>query len=138
MSRLSRVFLIAMAIALVAIVFRLGTSFASGAESGEQTYGTQWLWLLLAVVFASPLWVPAVFATRSHPVGTVVCLLSAGALVIPLRYAGAVTLHQLRLYPHPLFSMSIFIVAAILSAGCVAAIVILLLPGLRRLRRKTA
>jgi uncharacterized protein (DUF2062 family) len=136
MSKLSRAFLIAMAVAFVTIVFSLGTSFTSSAESAERAYGAEWFWLLLAIVFASPLWVPAVFATRSHPVGTVICLLSAGALVIPLRYAGAVTLHQLRLYPDPLFSMSIFVGAAILSAGCVVAIVILLWASLRRMRRK--
>jgi hypothetical protein len=138
MSKLSRIFLLSMAIALIVVVFGLGSSFSLNAEPNERTFGGEWLWLLLAVVFASPFWIPAVFATGAGTVTTVICLLSAGASLIPLRYAGAVMLHQAQLFPHPSFSATIFAVAAALSAGCVAAVVILLLPVFYRLGRKAS
>jgi hypothetical protein len=138
MPTLSRIFLLAMAIAFVAVVFLLGTSFTYGAEAVGRTHGAELFWLLLAIIFASPLWVPAVFATSSRPVSRVVCLLSACALLLPLWYAGAVTFYQAQLYPHPLFSVSIFATATALSAGCVVAIVILILSSLHRIARKSA
>jgi len=136
MSRLSRIFLLAMAIAFVVVVFILGTSFTVSVQAAGRAHGAEFFWLLLAVIFASPLWVPAVFTTSSRPVSRVVCLLSAGALLLPLWYAGAVMFYQAQLYPHPLFSVSIFAIATALSAGCVVAIVILLLSSLRRIARK--
>jgi hypothetical protein len=65
MSSLSRVFLIMLAVAFVAVVFCLGTSFTYGAESGVRAQGSEFFWLLLGIVFASPFWVPAALAPSS-------------------------------------------------------------------------
>src|SRR3981081_1024238 len=110
MPTLSRAFLITLAAALVVVVFCLGTSFTYSAESTERAQGSEFFWLLLAVVFASPLWVPATLPTCSRWVSTTCRWLSAAALLVPLRYAGAIALHQAQLYPYSLFSASIFTV----------------------------
>ena len=138
MPTFSRAFLIALAVAFVVVVFCLGTSFTYSAESTEGAQGSEFFWLLLAVVFASPLWVPAALPTRSRWVSATVRWVSAAALLVPLRYAGAVVLHQAQLYPHSLFSASIFTVASTLSVGCAAAIVVLLLPSPHRVARQAA
>jgi hypothetical protein len=137
MPTLSRAFLITMAVAFAVVVFCLGISFTYSAESAERAQGSEFFWLLLAVAFTSPLWVPAL-PMRSRWVSATIRWVSAAALLVPLRYAGAVVLHQAHLYPYPLFSASIFAVASTLSVGCVAAIVVLLLPSLPRVPRKAA
>ena len=138
MPTLSRAFLITLAVAFVVVVFCLGTSFTYSAESTERARGSEFFWLLLAVVFASPLWVPATLSTRASWVSTTIRWLSAVALLVPLRYAGAVALHQAQLYPYSLFSASVFTVASTLSVGCAAAIVVLLLPSHHRVAHQAA
>jgi hypothetical protein len=132
MSTPRRAFLLALAIALVVVVFSMGTSFTFSAESPERARGSAVFWLLPAVAFASPLWIPAVLPARWRRASVAVQWLSAAALLVPLRYAGAVTFHQFQLYPLPLFSIAIFGVAAMLGAGCIAAIAVLLLPSFHR------
>lgn len=127
MSTPARVFLFVLAAALMVVVYRLGTVFTYGAEPPARARGSEVFWLLLAAIFASPLWVPAFLSTRSRRVFTAVRWLSAAALLVPLGYAGSVAIHQLRLYPGPLFDRAIFTIAAALLAGCVAAIVMLLI-----------
>jgi len=127
-----RAFLLALAVAIAIAVFSLGTTFTYGAESPSRARGSELFWLLLALVFASPLWVPAFLPTRLGWVSTGVRWLCAAALLVPLLFAGSVAVHQLQLYPHPLFSVAIFAIAVALSAGCIGAIVVLLAPTAHR------
>jgi hypothetical protein len=138
MSRISRVLLLTLAFALVVAVFYLGTSFTSSAESPERANGGEFFWLLLAGLFASPLWVPAIVSTPSRWVIITVHGVSAVLLLVPLRYACSVALHQLRIYPSQWFSVGTFAVAALLGVGCVSAIVVLLWTCFHRVARKAA
>jgi len=138
MSGPRRAFLLLLAVALVAVVFCLGTSFTQMAESPERERGSEFLWLLLALAFVSPLWIPAVMPAHLGLLSVAVRWLSAAALLVPLRYAAAVVMHQFQLYPHPAFSFGIFGVAAALLAGCVGAIAVLLLPSLHRIENRPA
>lgn len=131
MPTLRRAFLLALAVTLMVVLFCLGTSFTYSAEPPERARGSELFWLLLAVVFASPLWLPAILSTRSPRAAIAVRWLSAAALLMPLRYAAAVAVHQFQFYPQPLFSVTIFAAAAMLSVGCVVAIVLLLRPSAR-------
>ena len=129
MMTLTRVFLITMAVAFAVVVFCLGTSFTYSAESTDRAQGSELVWLLLSVVFASPLWLPATLPARPHWISTAIRWISATALLVPLRYAGAVVLHQANFYPYSWYSIGIFAVALSLSVGSVAAILVLLLPS---------
>ena len=133
MATLTRVFLITLTVAFAVVVFCLGTSFTYSAESTDRAQGGELVWLLLSVIFASPLWLPATLPARPHWVSTTIRWISATALLVPLRYAAAVVLHQAGFYPFSLHSIGIFAVALSLSVGSVAAIVVLLLPGFRRI-----
>ncbi|MDQ2869282.1 MAG: hypothetical protein M3S32_00970 [Acidobacteriota bacterium] len=128
-----RAFLLALAVAIAVAVFSLGSTFTYNAEAPARARGSELFWLLLALVFASPLWVPAFLPARLGWVSTGVRWLCAAALLVPLLFAGSVAVHQFGLYPHPLFSVTIFAIAAALSAGCIAAIVVLLAPAAHRL-----
>jgi hypothetical protein len=132
MPNLSRWFLLAVAGAFVAAVSWLGASFTGSAEAGGQAPSAWLLWLPLAMLLASPLWLPAVFAARPGKVAGVVRLASAATILIPMRYVGSIALHQARMYPGPWFSAGTFAVAVTLGAAGVAAIVVLVLPSLRR------
>lgn len=132
MSTRSRAFLLALAVALAVTVFYLGASFRYNAESPERASGSTFFWLLPAVLFASPLWVPAILSTRLGRVSVAVRWLSATALLVPLWYTGSVVFNQFRVYPGQYFSVTILIVAAALSAGCVAAIAALIGPSTNR------
>ena len=138
MSTAVRVFLYFLAVSLALVIYSLGTSFTYGAETIERAQGSEIFWLLLAVVFASPLWLPATLSRPSRPLSGTARWFAAAALLVPLYYTGAVTLHQFQLYPHQLFSLPIFTVSAILSLGCIAAIAMLLLPRVRRANDKAA
>jgi len=138
MSTAVRVFLYFLAVSLALVIYSLGTSFTYGAETIERAQGSEIFWLLLAVVFASPLWLPATLSRPSRPLSGTARWFAAAALLVPLYYTGAVTLHQFRLYPNPLFSLSIFTVSAILSLGCIAAIALLLFPRVHHVNDKAA
>jgi hypothetical protein len=138
MSSPRRAFLLLLAVALVAVVFCLGTSFTQMAESPDRERGSEFLWLLLALAFASPLWIPALMPAHPGLLSVAVRWLSAAALLVPLRYAATVAFHQFQLYPHPVFSFGIFGVAALLLAGCVVAIAVLLLPSFHRIEGRAA
>ena len=136
MSRISRVFLLTLAVAMVAAVFFLGTSFTYSAESPGRAHSSDFFWLLLAGLFASPLWAPTIVPASSRWITIAVHGISAVLLLVPLRYACSVALHQLRMYPSPWFSASTFAVGALLSVGCVCAIFVLLWPCFRRVARQ--
>ena len=138
MSRISRVFLLSLALALVAAVFCLGTSFTYSAESPDRAQSSEFFWLLLACLLASPLWAPAILSASSRWTTIAVHGISAVLLLVPLRYACSVALHQLRMYPSPWFSAYTFAIAALLSVGCVSAIVVLISPCFRRVVRRSA
>lgn len=131
----SRAFLLGLAVALVVAVYGLGVSFTYSAELPERARGSELYWLLLALLFASPLWVPAALPARWGRVLLVVRWLSAAALLVPLRYAVSVALNQLQVYPGQFFSVTTLTVASLLSLGCVAAIVVLLWPSSSLQRR---
>ena len=138
MSRISRVLLLTLASALIVAVFCLGTSFTYSAESPERANGGEFFWLLLAGLFASPLWVPAIVSTPSRWVTIAVRGVSAVLLLVPFRYACSVALHQLRMYPSPWFSVDTFAVSVLLSVGCASAIVVLIWTCSHRVARKAA
>lgn len=98
MSTRSRVFLLVLAVALAVTVFFLGASFTYSAESPERASGSAFFWLLLAVLFASPLWGPALLSTRLGWVSVAVRWLSAAALLVPLWYVGSVAFNQFQMY----------------------------------------
>jgi hypothetical protein len=138
MPRISRVFLLTLAVVLIVAVFCLGTSFTYSAESPDRAHGSDFFWLLFAGLFASPLWVPAIVSASSRGATIAVHGISAVLLLVPLRYACSVALHQLHIYPSPWFSAGTFAVGALLSVGCVSAIVVLLWPCFRRVARQAA
>jgi hypothetical protein len=138
MSLTGRAFLLVLAAALIATVFSVGTAFTYGAESFENARGTELFWLVLALLFASPLWLPALIPSRFARLSNVIGWLSAAALLVPLGYVGSVVLHQVQLYSSSLFSPSILAITSMLALGCVLALVVLLRPTLRRRQQITA
>jgi len=129
-----RTFLIAMSAVVAIVVFYLGTSFTRSAVPLDGSYGSVAFWLLAAVIFAAPLWIPAVLSAQADWTANVINCICAAAMLVPLGFAGSVVLHQFHLYPYPLFSPAIFSVALGICAGCTLAVVLLLLPTARFVR----
>jgi hypothetical protein len=123
-----RTFLFAMSAVVAIVVFYLGMSFTRGAVPSDGSYGSIAFWLLAAVILAAPLWIPAALSAQADWVANVINWICAAAMLIPLGFAASVVLHQFHLYPYPLFSAAIFSVALGICAGCMLAIVLLLLP----------
>jgi len=127
-----RIALLVFGIALAAVTFTLGASFTYGAESATNAEGAWVFWLFVGIAIGSPLWLPALVPPRFVMVSRIIRWVSAILVLVPLRYIAGVLLHQSHLYGGDNFALSIFGGALLLSAGCVFAIVVLVLPELRR------
>jgi hypothetical protein len=127
-----RIALLVCGIALAAVTFTLGASFTHAAESASNAEGAWVFWLLVGFAVASPFWLPALVPTRFVLLSRIVRWASAILVLVPLRYIAGVLLHQYHLYGGDNFAPSIFGGALLLSAGCAFAIVVLVLPELRR------
>lgn len=132
MPKISRTFLLALAAALVTMAFFLGSSFTDRVESAEEAQGSRFFWVLVAAALAAPLWLPATLPVLPGRLSVSIHRVCAAALLVPLGFSGSIAMHQFELYPGALFSIATFAVTAGLSVGLVAAIVVLVLPGLKR------
>ena len=132
MSRLSRAFLLALSVVFVLVLVGMGTSFTHSAESPEKSQGVELVWLSLAALFATPLWLPAALPNAWRSTSIVVRWICAGVLLIPIWYASGVALHQAQMVSSQFFSVTILAGATLLDIGFVAAIVVLLAPEFKR------
>ena len=127
-----RMALLVCGIALAALTFMMGATFTYLAESATRAAGSWMFWLFLGLLFAAPLWVPAVIPSRFVMTSRIVRWASAILVLVPLRYIASVVLHQYRLFGGGNFVPAIFGGALLLSVGCALAIVVLVLPEFRR------
>ena len=118
--------------ALTAVTFMMGASFTSSAESAVRAEGAWVFWLLFAMAFAAPLWLPALVPSRLVTLSRIVRWICAVLVLVPLRYTVDVVLHQYRLFGGGNFSPTIFGVALLLTTGCALGTLLLLTPEFRR------
>lgn len=132
MPRFHRIALLVIAGAIAVVTFTMGASFSSAVDSAERAAGAWMFWAMLALVFAAPLWLPALVPARFVAASRVIRWCSALLVLVPTRYIASVLLHQSSLYGGGNFAPAIFGGALLLCAGCVFAIIVLALPDFRR------
>ena len=130
--------LLLLAAALAYVTFTIGESFTASAESAARNPGAWRFWALFALAFASPLWLPALVPSQFVVASRIVRWGSALLVLVPLRFSASVLLHQYELYGSGNFAFVIAGAALILSAGCLLAVVVLVLPELQRKRARIA
>lgn len=133
MSRWQRLFLWLTAIAYAALVTMLGAGFTFAVEPGAAghigfIYGA---WFVAGAAFSAPLWIPALLLRERRARSRWLRVVAAIGMVVPLVPVASIVVHQGALLGTAMFVPSVFAVAVVLTAACLAAMVLLIAPMLR-------
>jgi hypothetical protein len=128
----ARIMLLFVAALCAAFFAVLGGRFSRAVEPEAYSAGTSAFWLVLAIVFAAPLWIPALVPER-YPRALKVCRrLSAAALLLPTYLFGSIVVHNVSRNLSGLGATpSAFVQGVVLTIACVACLLVLLWPDLR-------
>jgi hypothetical protein len=128
----ARIMLLFVAALCAAFVAALGSGFSRAVEPDEYSAGTSVFWFVLAVVFAVPIWVPALIPER-YPRALKVCRrLGAAALLLPTYLFGSIVVHNVSRSLSGLGATpSALAQGVVLTIACAACLLVLLWPDLR-------
>ena len=128
----ARILLLFVAASCAAFVAVLGGGFSRAVEPEAYSVGSSAFWLVLAVVFAAPIWIPAMVPER-YPRALKVCRrLGAAALLLPTYLFGSIVVHNVSRRLSGLDATpSALVQGVVLTIACVACLLVLLWPDLR-------
>lgn len=131
MSTPARILLLIVAALCAAFVAVLGISFSLAVEPDAYSASTSSFWLVLAAVFASPIWMPALIPDRYPRVLSVCRRLGAIALLFPTFMFSSIVIHNISRSLSGLGATPTALVQGLaLTLACVACLFVLLWPDL--------